>query len=193
MGDEEASPLVSPKNSKENYEHKNEEPKEKVEENPLALVPIIEDKEKISVEVQEKETDSGIQKSTRSSKDRDTALAKVESEKRLALIKAWEDNEKTKAENKALKKLSAVGAWENTKKATLEAELRQIQEELEKKKAEYAEKMKNKMAEIHREAEEKRAMIMAKQGEDVLKVEETAAKFRATGNLPKKFLTCFGY
>lgn len=67
------------------------------------------------------------------------------------------------------------------------------QEELEKKKAEYAEKMKNKMAEIHREAEEKRAMIKAKQGEDVLKVEETAAKFRTTGNMPKKFLACFGY
>lgn len=67
------------------------------------------------------------------------------------------------------------------------------QEELEKKKAEYAEKMKNKVAEIHREAEEKRATIVAKRGEDVLKVEETAAKFRATGNLPKKFLQCFGY
>ncbi|XP_055819506.1 remorin-like [Solanum dulcamara] len=189
MGEEESSPPVSP----QNYEHKNEEPKEKVEENALSLVPTIHDKEKISSPVQKKETDSGIQKSIGGSKDRDTALAKVELQKRLALIKAWEDNEKTKAENKALKKLSAVGSWENTKKATIEAELRQIQEELEKKKAEYAEKMKNKMAEIHREAEEKRAMIKAKQGEDVLKVEETAAKFRATGNLPKKFLACFGY
>lgn len=172
--------------------NKNEETKEKVEENALTIVPIVDHKEKNSSPLQKKETDSGVQKSTGGSKDRDTALAKVESEKRLALIKAWEENEKTKAENKALKKLSAVGSWENTKKATVEAELRQIQEELEKKKAEYAEKMKNKMAEIHREAEEKRAMIKAKQGEDVLKIEETAAKFRATGDLPKRFLGCFG-
>lgn len=30
----------------------------------------------------------------------DAALARVELEKRLALIKAWEDSEKTKADNK---------------------------------------------------------------------------------------------
>ncbi|KAI8546350.1 hypothetical protein RHMOL_Rhmol07G0109900 [Rhododendron molle] len=32
--------------------------------------------------------------------DRDTALARVETEKRMALIKAWEESEKTKADNK---------------------------------------------------------------------------------------------
>lgn len=48
MGEEESSPLVSP----QNYEHKNEEPKEKVEENALSLVPTIHDKEKISSPVQ---------------------------------------------------------------------------------------------------------------------------------------------
>ncbi|XP_059276134.1 remorin-like [Lycium ferocissimum] len=196
MGEEEATPLVSPQSSKETdqeKEHKNEEPKQKVEENASALVPNLEDKQKISPPSPEKAADSGVQKSTGGAKDRDIALAKVESEKRLALIKAWEDNEKAKAENKAFKKLSAVGSWENRKKATVDAELRQIQEELERKKAEYAEKMKNKMAEIHREAEEKRAMIEAKRSKDFLKVEETAAKFRAAGNLPKKFFACFGY
>ncbi|KAH0687795.1 hypothetical protein KY290_019404 [Solanum tuberosum] len=97
MVEEESSPLVSP----QNYEHKNEEPNEKIEENnTLAIVPILDDKEKISSHVQEKGIDSGIQTSTGGSKDTDTALAKVESEKRLALIKAWEDNEKTKTENK---------------------------------------------------------------------------------------------
>jgi len=35
-----------------------------------------------------------------SSNDRDLALARVETEKRNSLIKAWEENEKTKAENK---------------------------------------------------------------------------------------------
>ncbi|XP_009627101.1 remorin-like [Nicotiana tomentosiformis] len=195
---EEATLVVSPIASKETQEndHKNEL-KEEVEENALALVPLIEDnKEQISPSkppppAPEKAADSGIQRSTGGSKDRDAALMKVESEKRLALIKAWEDNEKTKADNKAFKKLSAVGAWESSKKATIEFELKQIEEEFERKKAEYEEKMKNKMAVIHREAEEKRALIEANRGQDFLKVEETAAKFHVTG-IPKKFLGCFG-
>nr|USE63119.1 REM1.8 [Nicotiana benthamiana] len=195
---EEATLVVSPPRSKETQENDNKnEPKEKVEENTLALVPFIEDnKEKISPSkpppsAPEKAADSGIQKSTGNSNDRDAALVKVELEKRLALIKAWEDNEKAKADNKAFKKLSAVGAWENTKKATIEFELKQIEEELERKKAEYAEKMKNKMAIIRREAEEKRTVIEANRSQDFLKVEETAAKFHQTG-IPKKFLGCFG-
>lgn len=65
------------------------------------------------------------------------------------------------------------------------------QEELEKKKAEYAEKMKNKIALVHKEAEEKRAMVEARRGEDMLKVDETAAKYRATGLAPRKLLGCF--
>lgn len=65
------------------------------------------------------------------------------------------------------------------------------QEEFERKKAKSAEKMKNKMAEIHRAAEEKRAMVEAKRAEDILKVDETAAKFRATGSVPKKLFGCF--
>lgn len=59
------------------------------------------------------------------------------------------------------------------------------QEEFEKKRAAYVEKMKNKMAEIHKSAEEKRAFVVAKKGEDKLKVEAAAEKFRATGNTPK--------
>ncbi|KAG8043127.1 hypothetical protein GUJ93_ZPchr1396g22915, partial [Zizania palustris] len=126
------------------------------------------------------------------SNDRDIALARVETEKRNSLIKAWEENEKTKAENKASKKLSAILSWENTKKANIEAQLKKIEEQLEKKKAEYAEKMKNKAAIIHKEAEEKRAMVEAKRGEEVLKADEMAAKYRATGHAPKKLIGCFG-
>lgn len=52
--------------------------------------------------------------------------------------------------------------------------------------------MKNKIAIIHKEAEEKRAVIEAKRGEMVLKVEEMAAKYRATGTTPKKTtIGCF--
>lgn len=62
---------------------------------------------------------------------------------------------------------------------------------MEKKKAEYVEKTKNKIALVHKAAEEKRAIIEAKRGEDLLKAEETAAKYRATGTSPKKLLGLF--
>ncbi|KAA8539911.1 hypothetical protein F0562_026603 [Nyssa sinensis] len=135
--------------------------------------------------------DSGEEKCAEGSINRDAVLARVATEKRLSLIKAWEESEKSKAENKAQKNLSAIGAWEGSKKANVEAELKRIEEKLEKKKAEYVEKMKNKEALIHKAAEEKRAMIEAKRGEDLLKAEEMAAKYRATGSAPKKLLGCF--
>ncbi|XP_059629285.1 remorin-like isoform X3 [Cornus florida] len=115
-------------------------------------------------------------------------LARVEKEKRLSLIKAWEENEKSKAENKAHKKLSAIGAWESSKEAIIVAELKQIEERLEKEKAEYVEKLKNKAAQMHKAAEEKRATIEAKRVEEVLKAEEMAANYRATGGAPTKLL-----
>ncbi|CAN1308797.1 Uncharacterized protein At3g61260 [Linum perenne] len=130
------------------------------------------------------------------SHDRDVALAELDKEKKFSFIKAWEDSEKSKVTNKAQKQLSAVAAWENSKKAAADAKLKKIeviryspfhpkgayvlQEQLEKKKAGYAEKMKNRVAQIHKEAEEKRAMV-----------EEMAAKYRATGQVPKKLLGCF--
>ncbi|GMP70209.1 hypothetical protein CsSME_00029156 [Camellia sinensis var. sinensis] len=135
--------------------------------------------------------DSEKEKTAEGSINRDAVLARVSTEKRLSLIKAWEDSEKSKAENKAHKKLSSIGAWENSKKAAIEAELKQIEEKLEKQKAQYVEKMKNKIALYHKAAEEKRAMIEAKRGEDLLKAEETAAKYRATGSAPKKLLGIF--
>ncbi|XP_076920439.1 remorin-like, partial [Bidens hawaiensis] len=119
----------------------------------------------------------------------DDVLAKVATEKKEALIKAWEESEKSKAENKAQQKLSSIGAWENSKKAELEAELKKIEEDLEKKKAKFIEKMKNKIVLIHKKAEEKRALTEAKRGEELLNAEEMAAKYRATG--AKKLLGWF--
>lgn len=52
--------------------------------------------------------------------------------------------------------------------------------------------MKNQLALIHKAAEEKRAMVEARRGEEILKAEEVAAKYRATGLAPKKLLGCFG-
>ncbi|XP_040990400.1 remorin-like isoform X3 [Juglans microcarpa x Juglans regia] len=120
-------------------------------------------------------------------------LAKVANEKRLALIKAWEESEKTKAENKAYKKLSAVESWENSSKASVDAQLKKIEEKFEKKKAKYGEKMKNKLAAIHRAAEEKRATVEAKRWEELIKVEDTATKFRTAGYVPRNLLGCFSY
>ncbi|RRT55574.1 hypothetical protein B296_00028001 [Ensete ventricosum] len=68
------------------------------------------------------------------------------------------------------------------------------QQHLENKKAESKETIKNKIAMVHKTAEEKRAMVEAKRGEELLKVEEAAAKYRATGKPPnkKKGFGCFG-
>ncbi|MGD7201666.1 hypothetical protein, partial [Ralstonia pseudosolanacearum] len=132
-------------------------------------------------------------KSAGGSHDRDKALGQLETEKRLSLIKAWEESEKAKAENKSQKTLANIEAWENTKKANIESQLKAIEEKLEKKKAEYREKMQNKIAMIHKEADEKKAMVEAKRGEELLKAEEVAAKYRATNSAPKKLIGCFGY
>ncbi|OIW06336.1 hypothetical protein TanjilG_14981 [Lupinus angustifolius] len=126
-----------------------------------------------------------------SSVNQDMALARVATEKRLSLIKAWEESEKSKAENKAHKKHIAIDAWENSKKAAVEAELRMIEEQLEKKRAEYAEEIKNRIAKFHKEAEENRAIVEAKKGEELLKAEEIATKHRASGTIPKKLLGYF--
>ncbi|XP_073130282.1 remorin-like [Henckelia pumila] len=168
-----------------------EAPKDVVEEK--SEIPPAEEKkpdESKALVVVEK-PDSTEKKEAEGSLIRDAALIRVANEKRNSLIRAWEESEKSKAENKAQKKVSAIGAWENCKKASLEAELKKIEEQLEKKKAEYIEKMKNKVALVHKAAEEKRAIAEAKRGEDLLKAEEVAAKYRATGTGPKKLLGCF--
>ncbi|XP_012840188.1 PREDICTED: remorin-like [Erythranthe guttata] len=59
--------------------------------------------------------------------DRDIAMAKLEHEKKLSFIKAWEEREKSKVENKAQKRQAKVSSWENSKKASLEAQLKKIQ------------------------------------------------------------------
>ncbi|XP_045823231.1 remorin 1.4-like [Trifolium pratense] len=130
---------------------------------------------------------------TKDSVDRDAVLARVESQKRLALIKAWEENEKTKVENRAYKMQSAVDLWEDNKKSSIEAKFKGIEVKLDKKKSEYIEVMQNKKAEIHLSAEEKKAMIEAQKGEEIVKVEETAAKFRTRGYEPRRLLGCFGF
>uniref|UniRef100_A0A0E0R132 Remorin C-terminal domain-containing protein n=1 Tax=Oryza rufipogon TaxID=4529 RepID=A0A0E0R132_ORYRU len=144
---------------------------------------------------------------TGGSHERDALLTTVATEKRISLIKAWEENEKAKADNKsverykipafqmsprltetfahrAAKKLADIASWENSKVA----EIKKYQEYLERKKAEQVEKLMNGVAKVHRAAEEKRAATEARRGEEVVKAEEAAAKYRAKGEPPKKLL-----
>ncbi|XP_059661756.1 remorin 1.4-like [Cornus florida] len=195
MGEEKPKKVDSETTSQENHSHVKQENSSNDVASEKSLVPFPDEKvsHSKSPATVEKVVDPATEKSSSDLLDRDAVLAKVETEKRLALIKAWEESEKTKAENKAYKKLSTIGAWENSKKASVEAQLKMIEEKIEKKKAEYAEKMNNKIAGIHKAGEEKRAMVEAKRGEDFLKVEETAAKFRAAGITPKKLFGCFSF
>ncbi|KAJ8449275.1 hypothetical protein Cgig2_002407 [Carnegiea gigantea] len=170
MGEEEAEKVELEQVSK----HEEETPKDVAEEKSVIPVPVPDESSKAIVAVATPPPQPEKAKSSGGSIDRDIVLAKVAQDKKLALIKAWEDNEKTKAENNGIRPTST-------------------QEKLEKMKAEIAEKMKNKIAEIHRIAEEKRAMVEAKKGEEILKAEELAAKFRATGKTPKRVVGCFSY
>ncbi|CAN1751842.1 unnamed protein product [Linum perenne] len=172
---EEKSVIPTPLASEDKYEPK----ADPADDSSKAIVPVQKETEATESVAEEAKPAEG-------SVSRDKELARLETEKRMSFVKAWEESEKSKAENRAHKKVSAIESWENSKKAAVEAQL----EQMEKKKAEYAEKMKNKIAEIHKQAEEKRAMIEAKRGEDLLKAEEIAAKYRATGTTPKNPLGC---
>ncbi|XP_041016258.1 remorin-like [Juglans microcarpa x Juglans regia] len=72
-----------------------------------------------------------------------------------------------------------VDTWRNLFSQTVDGtqEIILVQEKLEKKKAEYVDKMKIKVAMIHKATKEKRAMTEAERGEDLLKAEEMAAKY----------------
>ncbi|MED6216662.1 hypothetical protein PIB30_009548 [Stylosanthes scabra] len=134
---------------------------------------------------------SSARKDTGDLADKDGALARVEREKILALIKAWEESEKTKIDNRAYKMQFAVGLWEDSKKASVEAKIKKNAEKMERKKGEYMEKMQNEIAEIHRVAEERRARHEARRGKELLKIEDTAENFRARGYSPKKIISWF--
>ncbi|WOL07377.1 remorin-like [Canna indica] len=148
-----------------------------VEEEKTAVVPAPEEKPDDSLAIT-------IVEKIEASDERGAVLAKVMTEKRLSLIDAWEENEKVKAEDRAFKKITSVGAWEIAKMTEAEAEIKKKQEDLEKKKAEYAEELKKRIALIRKEAEEKRAQAEVKRGEDVIKAEKKAAKYRSTGLSP---------
>ncbi|KAG2681227.1 hypothetical protein I3843_11G134400 [Carya illinoinensis] len=189
MGEEGSQKVDAPRKENDRGGEEQEAPNDVAEGKAVIPPP----DQKIASPVKEKVAESTAEKISGGLDNRDDVLAKIANEKRLALIKAWEESEKTKAENKAYKNQSAIGSWESTNKASVEAQLKKIEEKFDKKKAKYVEKKKNKVAEVHRAAEEKRAAVEATRRGEFIKVEETAAKFRATGYVPKKLLSCFSY
>ncbi|XP_019083672.1 PREDICTED: uncharacterized protein LOC104703946 isoform X2 [Camelina sativa] len=59
--------------------------------------------------------------------EQDEKLVEIEKDKRLALIDAWEENEKAKAQTKAYKELCSTEAWENNMKTALELDLKKME------------------------------------------------------------------
>ncbi|CAN6287791.1 unnamed protein product [Urochloa humidicola] len=158
-----------------------EEPaKDDVAEEKAAVPAPEESKALVVVESDEKPA------TTDGSQERDAFLKRVATDKTASLIRAWEESEKAKAENRAARRLANVNSWENSKVAQMEAELKKIHEQLEMKKAARAEKLRNSAAAAHRAAEEKRAAAVALRGEEVIRAEEAAARYRATGQAPTK-------
>ncbi|CAA7039009.1 unnamed protein product [Microthlaspi erraticum] len=71
-------------------------------------------------------------------------LVKIEKDKSLALINAWEESEKAKAQTKANRELCSIEIWENNMKTALELDLKKMEEKLELEKAEYTKRFKKK-------------------------------------------------
>ncbi|XP_024390378.1 uncharacterized protein [Physcomitrium patens] len=115
-------------------------------------------------------------------------LARVKHEKTLSRARAWEEGAKAKVYNRYARDESKITAWENTMKAKAEAKMRKAQENLDKKRAKYIEKMKNDVARAHCKAQEKRAAMEASRAEEIVKAEEISSRIRATGKMPRKFL-----
>lgn len=130
---------------------------------------------------------------TPGSLNRDIVLAKLNKEKVLSLIKAWEENVKAKSQHRYIKKVAKISAWEKAKKAKAEAHLQALEEKLEKKKASCVESVQNEIAAVHMRAEEERTLAEAHHGKEALKAEEVAAKYRASGRTPRKYGFCFGF
>uniref|UniRef100_A0A1J3EMS7 Remorin C-terminal domain-containing protein n=1 Tax=Noccaea caerulescens TaxID=107243 RepID=A0A1J3EMS7_NOCCA len=118
-------------------------------------------------------------------------LVKIEKEKSIALINAWEENEKAKAQTKAYRELCSIEAWENNMKTALELDLKKMEENLEVEKSEYTKRFKKKVPEIEKIAEAKREKIEKQKGQETIKLEKMSDKLTATPSAyPPTTKTC---
>lgn len=81
-----------------------EAPKDVAEEKTVIPPSVAEEKVEESEAVAVIETSESAEEKKEGSVNRDAVLARVATEKRISLVKAWEESEKSKAENKAHKK-----------------------------------------------------------------------------------------
>ncbi|KAF8104097.1 hypothetical protein N665_0179s0006 [Sinapis alba] len=118
-------------------------------------------------------------------------VVEIEKEKTLALINAWEENEKAKAQTKAYRELCSIEAWENNMKTTIESDLKKMEEKLEVEKAEYSKRLKKKIPEIKKIAEAKREKIEKQKEEESINLGKMSEKLNITPNAyPPKTKTC---
>lgn len=67
-----------------------------------------------------------------------------------------------------------------------------LQRKMDSKKMEKAEKLRIKKVAVHASAQEKKAKIQTRCAQEILDAEEEAARFQATGQVPKKSsFSCF--
>ncbi|KAI5058644.1 hypothetical protein GOP47_0026814 [Adiantum capillus-veneris] len=132
--------------------------------------------------------------------DREVMLAKLNQDKVSSVIMAWESNLKAKSLHSIMHaslllrrdlQIAKIEAREKAKKARAEAHLQQQEEKLEKKRAAYVERIQNEISKIGMRAKEERAHVDASFGEETLRVEEIAQRYRSFGRLPKKYSSCF--
>ncbi|KAL0643772.1 hypothetical protein Bca4012_042062 [Brassica carinata] len=118
-------------------------------------------------------------------------FVEIEKEKTIALINAWEENEKAKAQTKAYKELCSIEAWENNMKTSLELDLKKMEENSEVEKAEYSKRFKKKIPEIEKIAEAKREKIEKLKEQKSINLKKMSEKLSANPNAyPPKTKTC---
>ncbi|VVB06821.1 unnamed protein product [Arabis nemorensis] len=116
----------------------------------------------------------------------------IQREAQLSVIKAWKEQKITKVINKTQKKLLDISGWEKKKTTKIDSELASIQRKMDSKKMEKAEQLRIKKVAVHASAQEKKAKVQTRRAQEILDAEQEAARFQATGQVPKKSsFSCF--
>ncbi|XP_023636570.1 remorin isoform X2 [Capsella rubella] len=113
-------------------------------------------------------------------------------DEQFKIIKAWKELKITNVNNKTQKRLLDITGWEKKKTTEIESQLARIQRKMDSKKMAKSEKLQTKKAAVHAKAQEKKANVQTRRAQEILEAEEEAARFQATGQIPKKpSLSCF--
>ncbi|KAG2262333.1 hypothetical protein Bca52824_069412 [Brassica carinata] len=131
------------------------------------------------------------QNTTILSSNQNEKFVEIEREKSLALLNAWKENEKAKAQTKAYRELCSLEEWENNMKTALELDLKKMEENLEVEKGENSKRFKKKIPEIKKIAEAKREKIEKQKEKGTIKLKRMSEKLSANPNAyPPGTKTC---